>query len=1304
MSKIVLGLFGSLLLLSPALVSTAKAVETKSRTLESQLAEEGISALAKAAIENGDPTRGAIVYFKHEMACTRCHQPGMETVPLGPNLTELGKDTKTSYVVESLLQPSKVIKKGFETQKVLTKKGTVVSGLLVKETPKSVVLRDANGQAVTIAASDVLKRVQDTTSLMPQGLVNQLASRQEFLDLVRYLMEIARGGKLRAEELRPLASFVSQAPLPDYEMKLDHAGLIRDLNRKSFERGKVIYEQVCASCHGTKDKVGSMPAALRFASGQFKNGGDPYTMYQTVTRGYGLMVAQRWLVPKQKYDVIHYIREAFVKPHNPDQYKAVTGEYLASLPKGNTRGPEPRNLQPWVNMNYGRHLTATYQIGDQPNFAYKGIAVRLDGGPGGVSRGRSWMIFDHDTMRMAAAWTGEGFIDWRCIHFNGQHAIHPKTVGSLHFSNPPQPGWANPKDNGFEDVRLVGRDGRRYGPLPRQWAHYKGLYHFGDKVIVSYTVDKTKVLEMPGKIGTKGNPVFTRTFEVGPRQRDLVVHVATSPKSSTIGKVTAQRPDDSTTHGVVLGKAAKRERLDPKVPIRFDGGTQLVVAKPQAFDMHDKDYTIFAKIKTRKGGTIFSKAPAKGKWVPSAKTFFVRGGRLTFDVGWVGAVSSKKRVADNRWHDVAMTYRAKDGTVELYVDGKKDQTGRLRPEKRTKRHVVRIGFTTRDFPRGQTYFDGNIQAVQFYQRALSEASIRELTAEKQVKEGLVSSWAFEEQSGDSVRDASGNKHHAQVVRGQQDTDPTGLILAGTSSSLANPNWSTDKKGRLLLTLPEGKESLRFTLWFTRVSDREAAKATLASLPPQGAMALTPLTKGGPKHWQTVLKTKATLGKSEGPFAVDVLERPANNPWACRVRLSGLDFYPDGKRAAVCTWDGDVWLVTGVDHPENGLTWQRIASGMFQPLGLKIVDGKIYVCCRDQIVILHDLNGDGETDFYENFNNDHQVTDHFHEFAMGLQIDQEGNFYYARGARHALKAVVPHHGTLIKVSKDGSKTSIVARGFRAPNGVCLNPDGSFFVTDQEGHWTPKNRINWVVGKGGFFGNTYGYHNEEDTSDEAMEQPLCWLDQVADRSPAQLMWIRSKKWGPLNGSLLNLSYGYGQAFLVPHERIRTGMQGGVCPLPIPRFPTGVMRARFHPKNQELYMCGMFAWAGNQQQPGGLYRLRYTGEPVYLPLELKAKKTGLEITFSGKLDRDFVATTGNYTIKTWHIRRAASYGSPRLNQQFLKVKSAKLLKDGKTVFLEIPTIEPTRCMEIRYVLKGTDGRIVKNRIQNTIHELQE
>jgi len=103
------------------------------------------------------------------------------------------------------------------------------------------------------------------------------------------------------------------------------------------------------------------------------------------------------------------------------------------------------------------------------------------------------------------------------------------------------------------------------------------------------------------------------------------------------------------------------------------------------------------------------------------------------------------------------------------------------------------------------------------------------------------------------------------------------------------------------------------------------------------------------------------------------------------------------------------------------------------------------------------------------------------------------FYYAKSARHAKAALVPHHGTLLKVSPDGEQTEIVATGFRAANGVCLNPDGSFLVTDQEGHWNPKNRINWVR-TGEFYGNMFGYHDVTDESDAAMSDPVCWITNI------------------------------------------------------------------------------------------------------------------------------------------------------------------------------------------------------------------
>jgi putative heme-binding domain-containing protein len=1017
-------------------------------SLTQQLASEPVAELAKAARENGDAGRGAVLFFQPFLTCAKCHD-GETGTQLGPDIAKAGKEATAEYLIEAVLQPSKVIKKGYEPITVSTADGRTVTGLLAEEKPDALTLIDpAGGKRVVIATADIDRRTTGTLSLMPDGMANLLSDRQQFLDLAKYLIEIVEQGPARAKELRPAQTALV---IPEYEKDIDHAGLIRALDDKAFKRGEAIYTRVCANCHGTKDQPGSLPTSPKFASHIFKNGGDAFSLYQTLTRGYGLMAPQTWMVPRQKYDVIHYLREAYLKPHNGAQYTKADAPYLAKLPKGTSAGPVPVNVEPWVTMDYGPSLMNTYEVGGPgPNIAYKGVAVRLDAGAGGVSRGKRWAVFDHDTMRYAAGWTGDRFIDWKGIHFNGQHQVHPKVAGDVAVANPVGPGWADPETGSFTDPRFLGRDKRPYGPLPRKWARFKGTYAYGDRTILSYTVGDAAILEMEGAEVDAAKPdavVFTRTLEVGKSSRDLVCRIA---------------PD--AVAAAVVG--------DNKV-----------------------------SLKTRAGVTVLT--------IPAAAT------------------------------------------------------------------------------------------------------------------------------------------------------PTRVkVLMGVDAAAV-------------------------------------AKTTPTPRP------LKPLTEGGPKRWPEILKTTVAVGTNDGPFAVDTFALPLQNPWNAQLRLTGFDFTPDGKSMAVCSWDGDVWMVSGIDKPEAGLTWQRIASGLFQPLGLKYRGGAIFVCCRDQIVKLHDLNGDGETDFYECFNNDHQVTEHFHEFAMGLQTDAEGNFYYAKSGRHALPALVPHHGTLLKVSKDGATTEILATGFRAANGVCLNPDGTFFVTDQEGFWTPKNRINRVE-KGGFYGNMFGYTDITDTSDSAMKQPLCWVTNAFDRSPAELIWVPETSWGPLGGALLNTSYGMGKIYVVPHETVNGQTQGGMCALPLPVFPTGIMRPRFHPTDGQLYVCGMFAWAGNRSLPGGFYRVRYTGKPADLPVGLKATAGGVEVTFTDTLDPTAAADPKNYEVKVWGLKRTKNYGSKHIDEKKLAVAKATVAPDGKSVTLGIPDLAPTWGMEIQFRVKGTDGRAVTGTIHNTIHEV--
>src|SRR5262249_55601831 len=157
-------------------------------TLQQQLLREDGALLARAARKQGDASRGAVIFYRPDLACTRCHSAGEETNRLGPDLAKAGKEATDVYLVESLLQPSRVIKKGFETIVITTRTGRTFSGLLAEDRADAVVLRDpaATGKLLTILKKDIEERNDRGPSIMPEGLVNQLSSRQEFLDLTRF--------------------------------------------------------------------------------------------------------------------------------------------------------------------------------------------------------------------------------------------------------------------------------------------------------------------------------------------------------------------------------------------------------------------------------------------------------------------------------------------------------------------------------------------------------------------------------------------------------------------------------------------------------------------------------------------------------------------------------------------------------------------------------------------------------------------------------------------------------------------------------------------------------------------------------------------------------------------------------------------------------------------------------------------------------------------------------------------------------------------------------------------------------------
>ena len=112
--------------------------------LDARLALEDAAQLAREARESGDPARGALVFFRPSLQCARCHagDDKDKAPPLGPDLATIGRPESDRHVVESILDPSKEIRQGFETVVVATRDGKTLTGLLADERPDAILVRD----------------------------------------------------------------------------------------------------------------------------------------------------------------------------------------------------------------------------------------------------------------------------------------------------------------------------------------------------------------------------------------------------------------------------------------------------------------------------------------------------------------------------------------------------------------------------------------------------------------------------------------------------------------------------------------------------------------------------------------------------------------------------------------------------------------------------------------------------------------------------------------------------------------------------------------------------------------------------------------------------------------------------------------------------------------------------------------------------------------------------------------------------------------------------------------------------------
>lgn len=431
-----------------------------------------------------------------------------------------------------------------------------------------------------------------------------------------------------------------------------------------------------------------------------------------------------------------------------------------------------------------------------------------------------------------------------------------------------------------------------------------------------------------------------------------------------------------------------------------------------------------------------------------------------------------------------------------------------------------------------------------------------------------------------------------------------------------------------------------------------------------------------RRWAEKITMPGTLGDSSKPYTVDTLTVPYDNPYRVVMQLSGLAFLHGGD-ALACTLQGDVWRISNIDGDLKTVTWRRYATGFNQPIGIHVDQFGVFILDRGQLYRLHDLNRDGEVDYYENYANDFGGYDRSHTHTFGLHRTADGSFHFIQ------------RESILRTGPD-QKTTLQGSGVRNCMGIGGSKD-YFWIAPQEGTWTPASAIIEVNA-----GEFYGLPNKDAKAGSTIAPPLCFIPRGIDNSTGGMVEITSGQWGPFQGSHIGLSYGSGLHYLILRDDSSSRPQGAVVPLE-GEFISGSMRGAFHPKDGQLYLVGLDGWGDYSIRDGCFHRVRYTGKKVYKPKGFQVFENGIKIDFTQKV---VAPKPKQIFAHQWDYEFAKRYGSPEfsvnhpdsLGHDLLKIRSVKLLDDGNSLFVEMPDMQAVMQLHLRMHLTAADGHAFK------------
>lgn len=435
-----------------------------------------------------------------------------------------------------------------------------------------------------------------------------------------------------------------------------------------------------------------------------------------------------------------------------------------------------------------------------------------------------------------------------------------------------------------------------------------------------------------------------------------------------------------------------------------------------------------------------------------------------------------------------------------------------------------------------------------------------------------------------------------------------------------------------------------------------------------------------------------------------------------LEVGGMGLMPDGD-LMVSTRRGQVWRIEGAlaDDPA-GAKASLYAEGLWEGMGLAVVDGRVHVLQRTELSELVDTDGDGRCDLVRTVCDDWGASDNYHEFAFGLPVDANGDFWISLNLGFADpqwwhgRALAPWRGWVARIGKDGSFEPW-ATGFRSPAGIGLGPRGTLLVTDNQGDWVPVCPL-IVVEKGGFHGAPAGLEWREDFQrsrtvpsitapvDVPRTRPALWMPYKWTRSTGNMV-MAPRGFAPFGEQVVLAELTNGMVLRADLEEVQGAWQGAVFVL---RTNVGsAVRALFADERTLLLGLTNRGWGG--LPPGhGIARVRRTNETPLEIVKVSARGDGFELAFNAPLAS--ALEPAQVSIELYRYDWFWEYGSPERDTHKIEVARVECSEDLTRARLVAPEIEPG--WVARVVLAGVvaaDGRpLLHDEFAYTINELPD